>query len=110
MLLAMLGFALTWIAQLPFGLATLWWERRYGVSSESYLSWAIGNWISRRHEFQADDFSRRMVGADPMVAALTKLSRDNAATLTPDPLYALVHYSHPPVPVRVAHLRAPQAA
>ena len=74
------------------------------------LTAPIGNWISRRHEFQADDFSRRMVGADPMVAALTKLSRDNAATLTPDPLYALVHYSHPPVPVRVAHLRAPQAA
>ncbi len=65
----------------------------------------VFNAISRRNEFQADDFARRHVGADPMVSALTKLSRDNAGTLTPDPLYALVHYSHPPVPMRVAQLR-----
>ena len=67
---------------------------------------AIGaNWISRKHEYQADDFARRMVGADPMASALVRLSRDNASTLTPDPLYALVNYSHPPVPLRVARLR-----
>jgi STE24 endopeptidase len=66
----------------------------------------LGNWISRRHEFQADDFARRQVGADPMVSALLKLSRDNAGTLTPDPLYAAMTYSHPPVPVRIASLRA----
>ncbi len=64
------------------------------------------NAISRRHEFQADDYARRQVGAAPMISALTSLSRDNAGTLTPDPLYALVNYSHPPVPVRIAHLRA----
>jgi STE24 endopeptidase len=63
------------------------------------------NWISRKHEYQADDFARRMVGADPMASALVRLSRDNASTLTPDPLYALVNYSHPPVPLRVARLR-----
>jgi hypothetical protein len=57
----------------------------------------------RSSQFQVDDFSRRMVGADPNVSALTKLLRDNADTLTPEPLYALVHYSHPPLPVRVAH-------
>ncbi len=65
----------------------------------------ISNWISRRHEFQADEFARRMVGVEPMVSALTKLSRDNASTLTPDPLFALATYSHPPVPVRIAHLQ-----
>ncbi len=64
-----------------------------------------GNWISRRHEYQADDFARRMVGADPMMSALIRLSRDNASTLTPDPLYALVNFSHPPVPLRVQRLR-----
>ena len=63
------------------------------------------NWISRKHEYEADDFARRMVGADPMASALVRLSRDNASTLTPDPLYALVNYSHPPVPLRVARLR-----
>ena len=65
-----------------------------------------GNWLSRRHEFQADDYARRQVGAAPLASALTRLTRDNASTLTPDPLYALVHYSHPPVPERVAHLLA----
>jgi STE24 endopeptidase len=65
----------------------------------------IGNWMSRRNEFQADDYARRHVAAAPMVSALLKLSRDNASTLTPDPLYALVHYSHPPVPIRIRHLQ-----
>jgi STE24 endopeptidase len=65
----------------------------------------ISNWMSRRNEFEADDYARRAVGAAPMVGALTRLARDNASTLTPDPTYALVHYSHPPVPIRVRHLR-----
>ena len=63
------------------------------------------NWVSRRHEYQADDFARRMVGAEPLVSALVKLSRDNASTLTTDRLYALVNFSHPPVPMRVQRLR-----
>ncbi len=66
-----------------------------------------GNALSRRHEFQADAFARRMVGAPPMVSALTRLARDNAATLTPDPWFSLVHDSHPPVPLRVARLLDP---
>ena len=65
----------------------------------------LSNWISRRNEYEADDYARRMVGVEPMVRALTRLARDNAATLTPDPWYALVHYSHPPVSLRVRHLR-----
>ncbi len=65
----------------------------------------FGNWISRKNEFEADDYARRAVGADPMVSALTRLSRDNASTLTPDPWYAQVHHSHPTVPSRVRHLR-----
>ena len=63
-----------------------------------------GNWVSRRHEFQADAFARRMVGAEPMVAALQRLARENSSFLCTDPLYALVNYSHPPVPARVERL------
>ena len=74
------------------------------------LSAPLSNWISRRNEYQADDFARRAVGAAPMVGALTRLARDNASTLTPDPLYALVHHSHPSVPLRVRHLREMEAA
>jgi len=62
-------------------------------------------WRSRRAEFEADDFAKAMVGEAPMISALTRLTRDNLATLTPDWLYTLFYYSHPPVPVRVAHLR-----
>ena len=65
----------------------------------------LSNWISRRHEFQADDYARQTVGAAPMISALTGLARENASTLTPDPVYALAHYSHPPVPIRVRQLR-----
>lgn len=74
------------------------------------LTAPLSNWISRRNEYQADDFARRAVGAAPMVGALTRLARDNASTLTPDPLYALVHHSHPSVPLRVRHLREMEAA
>ena len=74
------------------------------------IAGVAGNWISRRNEYQADDYARRTVGVDPMVSALTGLARDNASTLTPDPLYALVHHSHPTVPQRVRHLRAAAAA
>ncbi|MEF3365355.1 M48 family metallopeptidase [Methylocystis sp. 9N] len=62
-------------------------------------------WRSRRAEFEADAFARDVVGKEPMISALTRLTRDNLATLTPDPLYASFYFSHPPVPVRVARLR-----
>jgi STE24 endopeptidase len=65
----------------------------------------LTSFLSRRAEFEADGFARTMVGAGPMIGALTKLSRDNLATLTPDALYARFYYSHPPVPVRIAQLR-----
>jgi STE24 endopeptidase len=69
----------------------------------------ISNWMSRRNEFQADDYARRQVAAAPMINALLRLSRDNASTLTPDAVYALVHYSHPPVPLRIRHLHEAEA-
>lgn len=62
-------------------------------------------WRSRRAEFEADGFARDIVGKEPMISALTRLTRDNLATLTPDALYAKFYYTHPPVPLRVAHLR-----
>ncbi len=62
------------------------------------------NALSRRHEFEADDFAARQSDAGALIDALVKLYRDNAATLTPDPLYSAFHHSHPPAPVRIAHL------
>jgi STE24 endopeptidase len=69
----------------------------------------LTNMLSRRAEFQADDFAKSMVGKEAMIGALTKLSRDNLATLTPDWLYALFYYSHPSVPIRIEKLNQPSS-
>jgi len=63
-------------------------------------------WVSRKHEFEADDYASRQASAQDLIQALVKLYRENASTLTPDPLYSAFHDSHPPAPVRVAHLAA----
>lgn len=60
--------------------------------------------ISRKHEFEADDFAASQSQPQSLIRALVKLYRDNASTLTPDPLYSAFHDSHPPAPVRIAHL------
>ena len=64
----------------------------------------LTSWLSRRYEFEADDFAVGQTGGEFLMRALVKLYRDNASTLTPDPLYSLFHDSHPPAPVRIAHI------
>ena len=66
-------------------------------------------WVSRRHEYQADAFSRRLLGTvAPMQSALVKLGRENLANLAPHPWYSAYHYSHPTLPERLAALEAGQ--
>jgi STE24 endopeptidase len=65
----------------------------------------VTSFLSRRAEFEADAFAKALLGPESMIRALTKLSRDNLATLTPDALYVLFYYSHPPVPVRIERLK-----
>ena len=60
--------------------------------------------FQRRFEFQADDFAATHTRSTDLISALVKLYRENASTLTPDPLYAAFHYSHPPAAIRIAHL------
>jgi STE24 endopeptidase len=62
----------------------------------------------RRHEYEADEFAVRESDRRALVTALVKLYRENASTLTPDPLYSAFHDSHPPAPLRVAHLLSSQ--
>jgi STE24 endopeptidase len=45
MLLGMLGFGVVWFAQLPFGLAAVWWQRDHGVSHQGYLEWILGSFL-----------------------------------------------------------------
>lgn len=60
---------------------------------------------SRKHEFEADEFAARHADATELATALVKLYRDNASTLTPDPLYSSFYYSHPPATERIERLR-----
>jgi STE24 endopeptidase len=60
---------------------------------------------SRRHEFQADAFAARHSDARALAAALVTMYKDNASTLTPDPLHSAFHDSHPPPAARIERLR-----
>ncbi|TAH44883.1 MAG: M48 family peptidase [Betaproteobacteria bacterium] len=69
------------------------------------LSPIASHW-SRVHEYEADAYAAQQTRAADLVAALVKLYRDNASTLTPDPLYSRFFDSHPPAALRVARLQA----
>lgn len=60
---------------------------------------------SRRHEFEADAYAMQQSDAAALAAALVRLYRDNASTLTPDPVHSAFYDSHPPAPVRIARLQ-----
>ncbi len=64
------------------------------------------SFISRQHEFEADDFAAAEAHTENLITALVNLYRENANTLTPDPLYSAFHDSHPPAPIRIAHLES----
>ena len=70
----------------------------------TFLFAPIGSWASRKHEFEADAYAAEQTSATDLVAALVKLYQDNAATLTPDPMYSAFYDSHPNAATRVAHL------
>lgn len=62
--------------------------------------------FSRKNEFEADAFAAEQTDAKYLIHALVGLYRENASTLTPDPMYSAFYDSHPPAPVRIAHLNA----
>ncbi|HWA11692.1 MAG TPA: M48 family metallopeptidase [Burkholderiales bacterium] len=59
---------------------------------------------SRKHEFEADEYAAKFTPARDLVHALVKLYKDNASTLTPDPLHSAFYDSHPPAAIRIARL------
>jgi STE24 endopeptidase len=61
---------------------------------------------SRRHEYEADAFAAQHADARSLAEALVTLYKDNATTLTPDPLYSAFHDSHPPPGTRIERLRS----
>jgi len=66
----------------------------------------VFHYVSRKHEIESDRYAFEMTGnAESMISALVKLSKDNLSNLHPHPLYALFHYSHPPVLERIRTIR-----
>jgi len=62
--------------------------------------------LSRKHEFEADDFAKQQSDYRALVSALVNMYRENASTLTPDPIHSMFYDSHPPASIRIAHLEA----
>ena len=114
MSLAMLA-ALGWLAGQP------WFYAGLGVQTQSqgiavllfllvmpeftFFLQPLLSLFSRKHEFEADRYATEHAPAAELTGALVKLYKDNASTLTPDPLHSAFYDSHPPAAIRIARLR-----
>lgn len=70
----------------------------------TFLLTPLTSWLSRRDEFEADQFAAAQSQSSDLVSALVKLFNDNAATLTPDPVHSAFYDSHPPATLRIRAL------
>ena len=61
--------------------------------------------LSRKHEFEADQYAAQTATPAALIRALVKLYEDNASTLTPDPVHSAFYDSHPPAGIRIARLQ-----
>jgi STE24 endopeptidase len=117
MALSLAGLALLgWLAQQD------WFYAGLGVSQPSawmalllfllvmpvftFLLQPLWSRLSRKHEFEADAYAVAQSSGSDLAQALVKMYRENASTLTPDPLYSAWHDSHPPAPVRIERIYA----
>jgi STE24 endopeptidase len=108
--------ALGWAARAPWFSAALGLEGPHPgavlagfflvIPAFTFVFQPLASLMSRKHEFEADRYAAEHARAEDLVSALAKLYRDNASTLTPDPLHSLVYDSHPPAAIRIAHLKA----
>ena len=120
----LISFATTFIglAILAWLMKNDWFYHALGVSTPStymalllfmivspvfaFILSPLMSMFSRKNEFEADAFAAEQTDASNLITALVGLYRENASTLTPDPLYSAFYDSHPPAPVRIAHLNA----
>jgi STE24 endopeptidase len=74
----------------------------------SPISTIIGlvmNIVSRKNEYQADNFAKENYGGKYLISALKKLSKNSLSNLTPHPAYVFFHYSHPTLLQRIINLK-----
>ncbi len=73
--------------------------------SYTFLLTPLGSLFSRRNEFEADHFAAKNANASDLISALLKMYKDNASSLTPDPLYSQFYFSHPTAKERISSLK-----
>ncbi|MEZ5106731.1 MAG: M48 family metallopeptidase [Draconibacterium sp.] len=74
----------------------------------SPVSFVLGifmNMLSRKNEYQADEFAAVHYKPAPLASALKKLSVTNLSNLTPHKTYVFFNYSHPTLLQRLAFLK-----
>jgi STE24 endopeptidase len=74
-------------------------------SSFGFFLTPMMSFFSRKHEYEADAFAAHHSSALDLCSALVKLYKDNANTLTPDPLFSAFYHSHPTAYLRIQHLK-----
>ena len=75
------------------------WVLAFGIlfTPISIILWTFSSILSRKNEYEADDFAKQNYDAEKLKLALIKLSRNNLSNLQPHPAYEFFHYSHPTV-------------
>jgi STE24 endopeptidase len=79
----------------------------FGVlySPISEISGLFMNYVSRKFEYQADNYAKNTFAAKPLITSLKKLSKNSLSNLTPHPAYVFMHYSHPTLLERINNLK-----
>ena len=72
----------------------------------SEITGLVMNILSRKFEFEADDYAKNTYKALPLINSLKKLSKNSLSNLTPHSAYVFLHYSHPPLIERIRNLKA----
>ncbi|MDP4704233.1 MAG: M48 family metallopeptidase [Polaribacter sp.] len=64
------------------------------------------NYVSRKFEYQADDYAKNTFDGKFLISSLKKLSKNSLSNLTPHPAYVFVQYSHPTLLQRIENLES----